>query len=373
MRISVLGPTYPYRGGIAHYTTLLCRELRKEHEVQFLSFSRQYPKWLFPGKTDKDPSQQALDAGRVDYCLDSVNPLSWLSTGKKIAAFQPELFILPWWVAFWAPQFITITWLVKNKTKAEVVFICHNAIEHESSRWKIKATKSVLKRADRILTHSKQETKRLQEILGNNAKVTTAFHPSYAPLCGEVPVADEAKKRLGLNGKVVLFFGFVREYKGLDILLQAMPEVLKHENVTLLVVGEFWKDKEKYMQLIKDLGISDSVRVVDSYVPNEEIGQYFAAADLVVQPYRSASGSGISQLAYGFGKPVIATDVGSLGEVVVDGENGRLVVPEDVSVLQEAITSSLKEQNLSKMISNAGLTKEKFSWDRLIQIVFNGS
>ena len=371
MKISLLGPTYPYRGGIAHYTTLLCRELRKGHEVQFLSFLRQYPKLLFPGKTDKDPSKKALKTKRVEYTLDSINPYTWLRTANQIVNFGPQLLVIPWWVVFWAPQFLTIATLVKKRTGAEVLFICHNAMEHEHSRWKNIVTKMVLSKGDRILTHSRQETEHLLELLGPEINIETAFHPTYAPLCGDIPESDKAKKQLGLKGNVLLFFGFVRHYKGLDILLRAMPEVLKEKDVTLLVVGEFWKDKDDYLKIIKDLDIGQHIVIIDRYIPNEEIGLYFAAADLVVQPYRSASGSGICQLAYGFGKPVIASNVGSLGEVIIDGESGRLVAPEDESALQEAIIRSLKEQELSKMILQAGLARDKFSWERLVRVVFN--
>lgn len=371
MKISLLGPTYPYRGGIAHYTTLLCRELRKEHEVQFLSFSRQYPKWLFPGRTDRDPSKNALLVEGVDYCLDSMNPLTWITTAGKITRFQPDLLILPWWVVFWLPQFMAIILLVKKRTVAEVVFICHNAIEHESSWWKLKATKGILSRGDRILTHSKEESHSLRDILGCAAKITTAFLPSYAPLCGAFPRPDQAKEELGLKGNVLLFFGFVRGYKGLDILMRAMPGVRKQVDVTLLVVGEFWKGKDNYMRLIGDLGISDFVHVIDAYIPNEEIGLYFSAADLVVQPYRSASGSAICQLAYAFGKPVIATNVGSLREVVIDGENGRIVPPDNVTALADAICTSLEPEVLKRLTDEAKLTAEKFSWHRLMRFITN--
>lgn len=369
MKISLLGPTYPYRGGISHYTTLLCRELRKEHEVQFLSFSRQYPKLIFPGKSDKDPSKKPLVVDEVDYCLDSINPFSWVQTASKIVKFNPNLLIIPWWVAFWAPQFMTVATLVKKRIKTDIVFICHNSVEHESSGWKVLTTRTVLGRGDRILTHSRQESERLLEILGPETMVTTAFHPSYVALCGETIEAAEAKRRLGLEGKVLLFFGFVREYKGLDLLLQAMPEVLRHENVSLLVVGEFWKDKCRYFQLVHDLGLEDSVHIVDSYIPNEEIGKYFAAADLVVQPYRSASGSGISQLAYGFGKPVIATDVGGLAEVVQDGVNGKVLKPDDVTELSEAIKGILSCNKLKAMTQQALCTGERFSWKTLTKMI----
>ncbi|MBW1744633.1 MAG: glycosyltransferase family 4 protein, partial [Deltaproteobacteria bacterium] len=202
-------------------------------------------------------------------------------------------------------------------------------------------------------THSKQETDKLHQLLGKNIKVTTAFHPTYADLASRSISKESAKEQLGLSGPVLLFFGFVREYKGLSTLLKALPDVTKQKDVTLLVVGEFWKDKRTYLDMIQDLGISRAVMIKDGYVANEEIGPYFAAADLVVQPYVSVSGSGVCQLAYGFGRPVIATDVGSLNEVVEDRINGRIVPPRDPKALAEAIVESLQPDILELYTVNA--------------------
>lgn len=369
MNISLLGPTFPYRGGIAHYTTLLASELSKSHDVQFLSFSRQYPKFLFPGKTDKDPSQKPLEAPSADYCLDSMNPLTWIATAFKVANHKPDLFILPWWVAFWAPQFFTVISIVKKTSQARVVVICHNAIEHETSGMKMRVSKCVLAKADRILTHSLDETAALRGLIGSKTQITTGFHPTYDQFCRDNVDTAAIRDRLQLQGKVILFFGFVREYKGLDLLIQAMPQVLKHHAATLLVVGEFWKNKQTYDQLIKELDLHDAVRVIDSYIPNEELSHYFGVADIVVQPYRSVSGSGISQLAFGFGKPVIATDVGSLREVIQDGLNGKLVEPGNVEALAEALIKTLHDETLQKFKQEAKQTRKRFSWTSLADMV----
>ena len=166
MKICLIGPTYPYRGGIAHYTTLLCRALRINHDVKFISFKRQYPRILFPGQSDKDTSREPLKIDNVDYLLDSMNPLTWVEVFKSINAYKPDKVIIPWWVAFWAPQFWSIVSLVKRNVQSEVVFICHNVIEHESHRLKKLATKAVLSKADRIITHSREDTLRLRESFG---------------------------------------------------------------------------------------------------------------------------------------------------------------------------------------------------------------
>jgi glycosyltransferase involved in cell wall biosynthesis len=372
MKIVLIGPTYPFRGGISHYTTLLCTALRQKHSVKFISFKRQYPKLIFPGKTDKDPSSHPTCVDAVDYLIDSLNPLTWLQTVKEIVHYSPEMIVLPWWVAYWAPQFLFIITLAKKRTKARVVFVCHNVEEHESSTLKRIISRAVLTKADKFITHSSEETKKLQHLLGDQINVSTGFHPTYADLSGDRYSKAEAKKILALKGPVLLFFGFVREYKGLGVLLDALPVVLEKKNITLMVVGEFWKDKGAYLDKIEEYGISEHVRIVDKYVPNEDIGKYFAAADLVVQPYLSASGSGISQIAYGFDRPVIATDVGSLPDVVEDGVNGRIVRPGDAEGLAQAILASLDPATLEKFMQNASETKDKFSWKRMADIITGG-
>jgi len=371
LKIVLIGPTYPFRGGIAHYTTLLCQALRQNHNVRFISFKRQYPRILFPGKSDRDPSKKPLRIEEVDYIIDSMNPLTWMDAVRAIRKYKPDKVVIPWWISFWMPQFWFILTLVKRSLKSELVFICHNVVEHESNFLKKMATKVVLSKAHRLITHSKEETNRLKNLLGEHVNVITAFHPTYADLSDKRYAKEQAKVKIGLTGDVLLFFGFVREYKGLDVLLDAVPIVLKGKEVTLLIVGEFWESRQKYLSKINRLELSKKVVIVDEYVPNEEIGLYFAAADLVVQPYISVSGGGICQIAYGFDRPVIATNVGSFTEVVEDGVNGRLVEPGDVRGLAKAIIESLEPAILSRFSKNAIRTKEKFSWRRMAEIVTN--
>lgn len=369
MKIVLVGPTYPYRGGIAHYMTLLCRALRRNHDVRFISFRRQYPRLLFPGKTDRDLSREPLKIDNVDYILDSMNPLTWIQVVQSIKEHKPEKIVIPWWVAFWAPQFLSIVSLVKRNLRTEIVFICHNVVEHERHRIKAVASRIVLSKAGRIIVHSREDALKLRALLGSGIEIVTAFHPSYGDLSGTRYTKEEARERLGLRDNVLLFFGFVRQYKGLHVLLDAMSEVVKEKAVTLLIVGEFWNSKQSYLDRIRRNGISANIRIVDEYVPNEEIGIYFAASDLVVQPYISASGSGICQIAYGFDRPVIATSVGSLPEVVRDGVNGRLVGPSDPRSLALAIVKSLEPNTLDRLTMNAKEIKQEFSWERMAEII----
>lgn len=375
MKIALIGPTYPFRGGIAHHTTLLCRALRSRHEVLFISFSRQYPGPLFPGRSDVDPSREPLTANPVEHVIDSLNPATWVRAARKINRFSPTMVIVPWWVTFWAPLNLTLTALLRRRGRPEIVFLCHNVVEHERHPIKALVTRLVLRRADRVVTHSEEETARVRALLGaRHKRVVTGFHPTYAPLGGQGLSREEARARLGLppDRPVLLFFGFVRPYKGLDLLLTALAKVREGLPAELLVVGEFWGDRSRYERMIERLGLGEAVRIVDRYVPNELIEPYFAAADLVVQPYRSVSGSGVCQLAYGLGRPVIATDVGSLSEVIEDGVNGRLVPAGDAFALAAAIRESLDPGLLAHLNRGATATAERFAWDRLVDLIRAG-
>jgi len=368
MKICLIGPSYPFRGGISHYTTLLYTHLRKRHEVRFFSFKRQYPRWLFPGKTDIDPSQTHIQEGGAQRILDSMDPVSWLRVASKIIKSKPDLLIIPWWVSFWAPQFWTISFLVKLVHKTEILFLCHNVVEHESNCINKILTRSVLSNGDLFIVHSEEDKKNLLAMF-NKAIVRKCFHPTYNVFNqGDFDGIDN-KRRLGIEGNVVLFFGFIREYKGLKDLLKSLPEVLSKVKVTLLVVGEFWEDKGEYIRLINELGIKDNTVLIDEYVPNEEIGYYFTAADLVVQPYVSATGSGIIQIAFGFNKPVVATKVGCLPELVDDGKTGYLVSPKAPHEISQAITKFFREGNSEAFRRNIEKANFRFSWARIADAI----
>jgi glycosyltransferase involved in cell wall biosynthesis len=368
MKICVIGPAYPFRGGIAHYTTLLSKEMKTKHEVKFLSFKRQYPKWLYPGRSDKDSSKITIEDCDVEAVLDSMNPLSWFSTFKHVKEFDPDIVIIPWWVAFWTPQFWTISRLIRKKLKAKLLFICHNVVEHESSGIKKLCTRMVLTKGTDFIVHSQEDLENLKAIIPNS-KVIKSYHPTYEVFNNNVPNKMQAREKLGLSGNVMLFFGFVRPYKGLKYLLDSMAEVVSEVDVTLLVVGEFWKDKEQYIEQIERLGLKDKVKIVDEYVPNEEVGKYFSASDIVVLPYVSATGSGIVQMAYGFNKPVISTKVGSLTEVVIGGKTGYLIEPRNSRALSKAILDFYRDKKEDEFTKNISVEREKFSWKNMRQTI----
>jgi len=368
MNICLIGPSYPFRGGISHYMTLLYRHLRVRHDVKFFSFKRQYPEWLFPGKTDIDPSNFPIQEEHTDRIIDSINPVTWLQAASKIIKSHPDLLIIPWWVSFWAPQFYLISLLVKLLSKARIFFICHNVVAHES-KWIDKfLTHTVLRNGDFFIVHSQNDKNNLLKILPL-AIVSKTFHPTYACFNLFDNNSQEIRRQFSIKGKILIFFGFVREYKGLKYLLEAIPKVLLKMPITLLVVGEFWNDKKQYLEIVEKLRIGSNVIFVDKYIPNEEVGKYFNIADLVVQPYVSATGSGVVQIAFGFHKPVIATQVGCLPEVVVDGKTGYLVPPRSSSEIASAIIDFFHNKKAEEFSENIKAENYKFSWDRFIDVI----
>jgi glycosyltransferase involved in cell wall biosynthesis len=229
-------------------------------------------------------------------------------------------------------------------------------------------TRVVLRNGDGFVVHSEEDRNNLLAMFPR-AKVKKTFHPTYEVFdMGNIEI-DHIRKRLGIDGNIVLFFGFVRPYKGLKYLILALPEVLSQVTVTVLVVGEFWKDKEEYLQLIERLGIENNVVIIDQYVPNEEIQDYFSAADLVVQPYVSATGSGIVQTAFAFNKSVVATEVGSLPEIIENGKTGYLVPAEDPEKLARAIVRFFVEGKSEEFSRNIEKAKYRFSWDRMVDCI----
>lgn len=368
MRIILIGPTYPFRGGISHYTTLLYRCLCKRHDVTFISFKRQYPRLFFPGKTDKDPSLTPIRTEGVVRMIDSMNPATWISTAAAVVKNDPDLVIIPWWVSFWAPQFWTISTLVKHFSKTKILYICHNLVEHES-KWVDKIlTRVVLRTGDFFIVHSEEDRRGLLTRFPE-AKVKKSFHPTYEVFDSDSVDPDSVHQRHSLKGKIILFFGFIRDYKGLEYLIRAFPEVLSEMEATLLVVGEFWKDKPRYLSLVEKMGVGDHVVFVDSYLPNEAVGDYFAACDLVVQPYTSATGSGVIQIAFGFNTPVVATRVGCLSEVVKDGETGFLVRPRASHEIAQAVLRFFRENRAEEFRHNIEQKNDRFSWDRMVDVI----
>lgn len=369
MKITLIGPTYPYRGGIAHYTTLLANHLRERHATTLISFRRQYPGFLFPGRTDKDPSREPLTVP-CEYLLDPLNPVTWFQTFRRLKELSPDVVVLQWWVSFWSPSFATLGWLIQRSLQTKTVFICHNIIPHEANFLDRSLAVLALSQSEDFIVHSEQDGQRLLEMLPGG-RIHQVMFPSYYGVGSVTQDSNEPKTQLGLaeNIPVLLFFGFVRKYKGLSILLQALPQILSRMKVHLMIVGEFWEDQGYYNQLVQEWALRPYLTIINEYVPNEAIGQYFAAADVVVLPYIDASQSAIVQLAFGLGKPVIVTDVGGLGELVEHRVTGLVVKPMSPSALAEAIITFFNENLGPTFERNIRSRDPKSGWRRLEQTI----
>lgn len=331
-RIALVGPTLPYRGGIAHYTTLLHKALEQQTELQTISFKRQYPLWLYPGKTDKGLENEAPEEPGVKYLLDIYNPLTWRRAADQIAQNGCDLVVLDWWTLIWQPGFAYMARRLRRQG-IKTAFLCHNLFDHDARGPKRKLSELFLKQADAYIVQSSEQMAQLRG-LKPQAELLFHMHPINTSFLA-------ASKQPAKRGRLeLLFFGFIRPYKGLDILLEALSS-LRDKEVFVTIVGEVWGDDEVLRQQIANAHIPN-IEAQLTYVSNEAAADYFERADAVVLPYRSATGSGVVALAYNYGKPVIASAVGGLKDAVVDGQTGWLVTPEDPLELAKAI------QNLSR-------------------------
>ncbi len=352
MKFVLVGPVYPYRGGIAHYTTMLCRALREHgHEVLMVSFKRQYPRWLYPGGSDKDPSESPFIIKEAYYWIDSVNPFTWLTTLWRIRQYRPDLLVVQWWTTFLAPCFLTLLYLYRRVSSGSpILAFCHNVLPHEARWWDSILTKVVLSLPTHHIVHSQEEKNRLLRLVPY-AVVRVVEFPPYHAFASLIRERAQARYMLGLDQEcpVLLFFGFVRPYKGLEYLIRAVHHVRRYIPIHLLIVGEFWENKQRYLRQIEEMGLSQYVTIVDRYVRNEEIGIYFGAANVVVLPYLETSQSAVLKIAFAMGVPVIASDVGGLRESVRDGVNGLLVRPGDSASLAYAILRYFRDGLEPKM------------------------
>jgi len=370
LKIIIVGPVFPYKGGIAHYTGLLALNLQKEHDVGFVSFSLQYPKLLYK-KEQKDFDNDAFKFDDTAFMLNTVCPVSYIKTGRYIKKQNPDLVIFQWWHPFFAPAYWTILKCL-GKKKTKVLFLCHNVLPHEKFPFQKQITKAVLKRGGHIV-HSQSDAKDLESIL--KAPVyEKAVHPTYDlfSTIGNYG-REEARERLSLfeSDKVLLFFGFIREYKGLKHLIKAMPGIVESSpDYKLLIVGDYFEgNKDEYLSLIENSGVQEYIKNYDGYIPDNEVGLYFSACDVVVLPYESATQSGIVQIAYGFNKPVIATRVGGLPDVVVDDETGYLIPPFDSKAIADAVNRFFEEKDGIPFDTNIEAEMHKYSWDRMNETV----
>lgn len=368
-KVIVIGPTYPYKGGIAHYTTLMARALEKRYETELISYKLQYPKFLYPGKEQKDFKNDSFKFNHAQFLINTMNPFNWLNVAHYIKNCNPDAVVVQWWHPYFAPCYWVLLNIIKRHTK--IIFLCHNVLPHERLPMDRFVNKQILKTGDVIIVQSSLDEENLLSLLPN-AQVTRTVHPTYNAFKLEKMTENKSREVLSLtkNDKVLLFFGFVREYKGLKHLIKALPLIKKSiPNIKLLVVGDFYQDKQDYLDLIKKYEVSQCIEIFDGYIPDDEVEKYFLASDLVVLPYESATQSGIVQIAYGFDKPVVATDVGGLPEVITHEKTGYIVPPKDPQTLAETIVRFFEQNKAEFFKKQIKEESYRFSWDRLVEIV----
>lgn len=358
MRISCVSTFYPYRGGIAQFNANLYRELEKNHEVQALTFTRQYPDFLFPGETQLVGPNDLVDPIPATRCLDTINPFSYWSTARRVREFAPDAMITKYWMTFFGPALGTVARNANPHTKR--ISILDNVIPHERRFFDNACNKYFLNANDGFVVMSDSV---LNDLLSYrpDAQYIRLDHPVYDNF-GQKMSRDVACAQLQLdpNQKHVLFFGFIRDYKGLDILLDAVNSL--PEDYTVIVAGEVYGSFDKYDEQIDSLGIRDRIRLFNRYISDAEVPAFFSAADVCVLPYKSATQSGITAIAMHFGLPVIATDTGGLSELVLHERTG-LIVPEPEPIqLATAIRRYFDEELKEGFIVQLEEEKKRLSW-----------
>ena len=364
-KIVLVGPAPPYRGGIADFNEALANELIAQgNEVEIISFSLQYPSFLFPGKSQYLTTFEKNTSFKIHSLINSINPISWRRTVRFIQQINPDFILFRFWIPFMGPSLGTIAKKLK-KTGFPVFAITDNVIPHEKRIGDDLLTKYFLKNCDGFITMSNAVSEDISKFT-NNSNTLTLFHPIYSTF-GACSSKEEALDNLKLlDKKYLLFFGLVREYKGLEIALEAMSHpTIKELELSLIVAGEFYSSKEKYLKLIDKLKL-DNVIVYDEFIPKEKVKYYFGAADAVVQPYISATQSGITQVAYHFNTPMIITNVGGLPEIVEHGKQGYVCEVNSNAVVEAILELYSSEGNVQSLSNGVALRKERFSWQTFV-------
>jgi glycosyltransferase involved in cell wall biosynthesis len=368
MKVIIMGPAHPLRGGLATFNHRLAEEfLHQGNDSSLVSFSLQYPSILFPGKTQysDEPAPKGL---RIRSLINSVNPLNWLIVGRKLRREKPDLVVVRFWLPFMGPALGTILRQVKKNGHTKVVCIADNVIPHEHRPGDKPFTRYFLKTCDAFVTMSEKVLADLRTFEPTKPAQLVS-HPLYDNF-GEPLSKKEARNLLGLpvEEKIILFFGFIRHYKGLDILLRAMAdERIRKAGIKLLVAGEFYEDDKPYRDIINEYNLHDTVILHTHFIPDSEVRNYLSAADCVVQPYRNATQSGVTPLAYHFEKPMIVTNVGGLPALVPHEKVGLVAEPEPAAIADAILRFySIGEEFF---IPHLRSEKQKYSWANLTKAI----
>ena len=369
-KIILLGTTWPFRGGgITTFNERLTKALIENgDEVINYTFSLQYPSFLFPGKTQlsDQPAPEGLD---IRIKVNSINPFNWIAVGREIKRLQPDLLLVRYWTPFMAPCLGTIARIVRKNKHTRVIAIADNIVPHEKHLIDNFLTHYFTNSCDGFVTMSRSVLNDLKRFTPDAPMVYT-LHPLY-DIFGKIVSREKALKRLNLNPdyRYLLFFGFIREYKGLDWLLEAFgDEKLRKFPVKLIVAGEFYTSSEKYMQIIRDKNLTDYVELRTGFIADQDIANYFGAADMVVQPYKTATQSGVTQIAYHYNKPMLVTDVGGLAEIIPHGKVGYVVNP-GPEAISDAIFDFYNNDRGDFFTANVVAEKERFSWGTMVETI----
>ncbi|MBQ4082717.1 MAG: glycosyltransferase [Bacteroidaceae bacterium] len=370
-RIVIVGPAYPYRGGIADFNERLAYEFQREgHEVSIYTFTLQYPSFLFPGKTQY-ATGAAPDGLSITRKLNSINPLNWLKVGREIRHQHPDMVMIRFWLPFLAPCLGTVARVIRKKKGIKVVALLDNVIPHEHrigdkifARYMIRSVKGYVAMSASVLRDAQS--------FDNTKPCALTPHPLYDNFGAKVS-REEAIAHLNLDSSAcyILFFGLIRDYKGLDLLLRAFADIrLRDKNVKLIVAGEFYSNAELYEKLEKDLNLADHIIWYKEFIPADQVRYFFAAADLVAQPYKSATQSGITQIAYHFERPMLVTDVGGLAEIVPHGKVGYVTQP-NAPDIAEALVDFIHNRNESDFHEGIVQEKAKYAWSNMTKALFD--
>lgn len=358
VNIALIGPVAPYRGGIAQYTTQLAGALAEAAELHVFSFKKLYPKWLYPGKSDKEPGMVEYRMPGVRYSLNIYSPFSLRKTADEIVKAGCEVAVITWWTLIWQPGFAYVARRLK-KRGVKVVFLCHNLFDHDAKGLKRRISETLLRQADAYIVHSTEEKEMLSTI-----KPGALVMQRILPVYGQFPEPNETLEKRGRLE--ILFFGFIRPYKGLDVLIDALA-LLKDQDVYLTVAGETWDDEKALREQLVNAGVPN-LELHLEYVDDQSAANYFARADVVALPYRSATGSAVLALAYNYRRPVLATKVGGLQDGVIDNETGWLVAPASPEALAEAV-AKINRKDLSVMEQKIQQLCEENTWSNMAEAV----
>ncbi|RFM25611.1 glycosyltransferase [Deminuibacter soli] len=361
--IVIISPAHPLRGGIAASGERLARQLQQDgHQVTIFTFSLQYPGFMFPGTTQysSEPAPAGLN---IRVCINSINPFNWISTGLQLKRLRPDVIIVRYWLPLMGPCLGTILRIARSNRHTKVVCLADNVKPHEKRAGDKPFTRYFMQPVDAFVTMSDKVLRDLREFTQKKAALVN--HPIYDQF-GELLPKTQAREHLQLdaNDKIILFFGFIRQYKGLDLLLRAMAtDAVRNAGIKLLVAGEFYDDANTYHQLISELNIGDRVLLHTDFIPDSEVKYYLCATDFVAQPYRNATQSGVTPLAYHFEKPMLVTNVGGLPDTVPDGKVGVVTAPEPLAIANGILRLyQLGEQHFLPYLKEE---KKKYSWKTL--------